>query len=92
MTDGELAEKYGEVCDIIHRTLCEWPLDRDDPDDPGFGRLYTSDEARAAAIAIFEIMGFGEELRASHNRWMEGLTPEQLKNIGAYLDKQYPLD
>jgi hypothetical protein len=55
----EYTEKYAEVCNVIERNYHSWPLDHDSENDPGFGLLHTSDEARAAATRIFKILGIG---------------------------------
>lgn len=49
--EAELAEKYGDVCDVVERMWQHWPLE----DDTGL--RHTSSDARAAASRIFEILG-----------------------------------
>ena len=52
------AEQYGEICDVVERTLLA-ALNGEPLADDGF--LHTSPEARAAAIRIIEILGLEDE-------------------------------
>ena len=51
------AEQYGDICDVVYRASCGWPLVPDDRDP----YLHTSDVARAAAMRIIEILGLDIE-------------------------------
>ncbi len=57
----EYADLYTQVCDVVERNYLELPLvdgPADYPEDDFSAQIcHTSDEARAAAVRIFEILG-----------------------------------
>jgi len=55
LSQEDFVEKFSAVCDVVERNYHGWPLD--DPNDPW---SHTSEEARAAAVRIFEIFGVEE--------------------------------